>query len=306
MKKILITGAGSYLGTNVEAYLKEYSLSHEDEQYEIDTVSQRTEEWRTVDFGMYDSVFHVTGIAHADVAKASEEEKEQYYKVNCELAAETARKAQAEGVKQFIYMSSIIVYGESAPIGKKKRITKDTEPAPVNFYGDSKLRAEQSLQELQTDDFRVAIVRAPFLYGKGCKGNYVQLAKMARKLPVFPALKNERSMLYVENFCEFVRLLIEQGSGGIFYPQNREYSSTDEMVKEIVACYGKKIRLCKWMNPFVKLFAKCPGKIGALAKKAFGSMSYEQEISHVIGDYQLYDFRESIERTECSMDKSKG
>ena len=300
MKRILITGAGSYLGTNVEKYLKEYSILHENAQYQIETVSQRNNEWRNINFGMYDSVFHVTGIAHADVAKASEEEKNQYYKVNCELAVETARKAKEERVKQFIYMSSIIVYGDSASIGKQKRITKDTEPAPVNFYGDSKLQAERGLQELQTDDFRVAIVRAPFLYGKGCKGNYVQLAKMARKLPLFPALKNERSMLYVENFCEFVRLLIEQGSGGIYYPQNREYSSTDVMVKEIAACHGKKIRLCKWMNPFVKLFAKCPGKVGALAKKAFGSMSYEQEISHVIGDYQLFDFRESIERTECS------
>lgn len=294
------------MGTNVENYLKEYSILHNNTQYQTDTVSQRNDEWRKINFGMFDSVFHVTGIAHADVAKASEEEKNQYYKVNCELAVETARKAKEEGVKQFIYMSSIIVYGDSASIGKSKRITKDTEPAPVNFYGDSKLQAERGLLELQTDNFKVAIVRAPFLYGKGCKGNYVQLVKMARKLPVFPALKNERSMLYVENFCEFVRLLIEQGSGGIYYPQNGEYSSTDEMVKEIAACHGKKIHLCKWMNPFVKLAAKCPGKVGTLAKKAFGSMAYEQEISHVIGDYQLYDFRESIERTESSADKSRG
>ncbi len=298
MKRILITGAGSYLGTNVEAYLKEYGVSHDDIQYQVETVSQRSEEWKSIDFGKFDSVFHVTGIAHADVAKVTEEEKQDYYRINCDLAVETAKKAKAEGVKQFIYMSSIIVYGESAPIGNVKRITKESEPAPVNFYGDSKLQAERQLQGLQEEGFQVAIVRAPFLYGKGCKGNYVQLAKMARKLPLFPALKNERSMLYVENFCEFIRLLIEQSDGGIFYPQNKEYSSTSEMIKVIAACHGKKMRLCKWMNPFVKLSAKCPGKVGALAKKAFGSIAYEQEISHVVGNYQLYNLRESIERTE--------
>lgn len=305
MKRILITGAGSYLGTNVEAYLKEYCTLHNTAEYQVDTVSQRSDEWKALDFGKYDSVFHVTGIAHADVSKVTEEEKQQYYSVNCELAVETAKKAKAEGVRQFIYMSSIIVYGESAPIGKKKCITRDTEPAPANFYGDSKLQAEYGLGELRTDDFQVAIVRAPFLYGRGCKGNYVQLAKMARKSPVFPTLKNERSMLYVENFCEFIRLLIESERGGIFYPQNKEYSSTDEMIKVIAACHGKKIRFCRWMNPFVKLSAKCPGKIGKLAGKAFGSISYEQSISHDIGNYQIYSFQESIERTECEADKEK-
>lgn len=305
MKRILITGAGSYLGTNVEAYLNQYSRLHEKTQYQVDTVSQRGEAWKELDFSVYDSVFHVTGIAHADVAKVTEKEKEAYYLINCDLAAETARKAKDAGVKQFIYMSSIIVYGESAPIGKKKRLSKDSKPAPVNFYGDSKWQAERSLRKMQTEDFRVAIVRAPFLYGKGCKGNYVQLAKMARKLPVFPALKNERSMLYIENFCEFIRLLAESEKGGVFYPQNKEYSSTDEMVRIIAACHGKKIRLCRWLNPFVKIAAKCPGKIGALAGKAFGNISYEQSISHEIGDYQLYDFGESIKRTECGTGAKK-
>lgn len=294
------------MGTNVENYLKEYSLSQGGPQYQVDTVSQRNEEWKKVDFGKYDTIFHVTGIAHADVAKVTEAEKATYYRINCELAVETAQKAKVEGVNQFIYMSSIIVYGESASIGKKKRISKDTEPAPANFYGDSKRQAELRLQELQDNRFQVALVRSPFLYGRGCKGNYVQLAKMARKLPVFPALKNERSMLYIENFCEFIRLLTERGCGGVFYPQNREYSSTDEIVKAIADCHGKKIRLCKWMNPFVRLAAICPGKVGALAKKAFGNISYAQEISHVIGDYQLFTFRESIERTEQVNEERKG
>ena len=141
-------------------------------------------------FDGYDVVFHVAGIAHADVGKVTEEGKELYRKVNTELAIETAKKARAAGVKQFIFMSSAIVYGASSPIGKEKIITKDTKPEPENFYGESKLNAETGLLELSAGDFKVVILRPPMIYGPGCKGNYNSLRKFALKLPIFPKVKN--------------------------------------------------------------------------------------------------------------------
>lgn len=236
MKKILITGAGSYIGTSFEKYITE----NFPDEYTVDTVDMIGEEWKKFDFSNYDTVFHVAGIAHFDTGKISLEKKKLYYSVNTELTAATAEKAKDDGVKQFIFMSSAIVYGNSAPIGKSKVITSDTPVSPANCYGDSKVQAEIRLRKLEDDNFKVVILRPPMIYGKGCKGNYRLLVKIANKTPIFPYVKNERSMIYIENLCEFVRLMIKNKESGTFFPQNSEYSNTAELVKTIAAAHGKK------------------------------------------------------------------
>ncbi len=290
MKRILITGANSYIGVSFENYIK----ANFPEDYTVNTVDMIDGTWREKDFSGYDSVFHVAGLAHADVGHVSEERKVFYYKINTDLTVETAKKAKADGVKQFIFMSSAIVYGESAPIGKSKVITKDTVPTPANFYGDSKLQAENGILPLQDDNFNVVVLRPPMIYGKGSKGNYPTLSKFAKKLPVFPYVKNERSMLYVENLCEFVRLMVENREHGIFYPQNSEYSNTAELVKMIAKAQGKKIAIVKGFGWSLKIMSHMTG----LVNKAFGSMSYDMSISAYKENYRVCGLEESIERTE--------
>lgn len=290
MKKILITGANSYIGTSFERWMEQYG-----DEYTIDTIDLKDETWREKSFIGYDVCFHVAGIAHSDVGKASEETKALYYKINRDLTIETAKKAKAEGVKQFIFMSSIIVYGDSAPIGKKKVITRDTKPEPANFYGDSKLQAEQGIQVLQDDSFNVVILRPPMIYGKGSKGNYQVLVKMAKKLPLFPDIENERSMLYIDNLCEFLRLVILNEEKGIFFPQNAEYVRTSEMVELIARENGRKIFLIKVFRFFGIVFGMLPGKIGALLNKAFGNLVYEKSMSYYYkGSYQMSAMFQSL------------
>lgn len=299
MKRILITGYNSYIGTSVERYLMQYNAGLGKEEYRIDTISQRDETWETYNFSPYDAVFHVSGIAHADVGKTSEGEKALYYQVNCDLAVRTAAKAKTQGVRQFIFMSSVIVYGNSAPVGGTKHITGRTPCTPANFYGDSKLQAENGLRELEEGNFHVAILRAPFIYGKGCKGNYPLMAGLAKRLPFFPDLGNQRSMLYIENLAEFIRMLIDDGRGGLFFPQNREYTTTSQMVLLIGAVNGRRIRLWGILNPLVILLSKMPGKAGKMANKAFGSLTVDQALSKKDFDgYQIFSLEESIRRTE--------
>lgn len=290
MKKILITGANSYIGTSFEKYIEENFSS----EYGIETIDMIDGSWRDKDFSGYDSIFHVAGIAHSDNGKISAEKEKLYYAVNTDLAVETAKKAKADGVKQFIYMSSAIVYGDSAPIGKTKKITKDTPVSPANCYGDSKVQAENGLNPLNSEKFNVVILRPPMIYGKGSKGNYPLLAKIASLTPVFPYVENERSMLYIENLCEFVRLMVENEEHGTFWPQNAEYSNTSELVKMIAEAHGKKVHLIKGFGWALKIMSKVTG----LVNKAFGSLSYDIALSKYSAGYQKFSVTESIKETE--------
>lgn len=289
MKKILITGANSFIGTSFEEYLSTFG-----DKYQVDTVDMIDGNWRNMDMSGYDSVFHVAGLAHSDVGNVTDEVKSKYYAVNTDLTIETATKAKKDGVKQFVFMSSAIVYGDSAPIGKEKMITKDTSANPANFYGDSKVRAELGILPLNDDNFKVVILRPPMIYGKGSKGNYPILSKFAKKLPAFPYVKNNRSMLYVGNLVEFVRLMIENGEEGIFHPQNSEYTNTSEMVKLIAKVNNKKIVLIKGFGWAMKLMSLVTG----LVNKAFGNLTYDMSISDYKEDYRIYTLEESIRLTE--------
>lgn len=289
MKKILITGKDSYIGTQFESYLKKFG-----ESYKIDTVDMIGDGWKNVNFGGYDAVFHVAGIAHSDGGKISKEKEELYYSVNTELTKLTAQKAKADGAGQFILMSSAIVYGDSAPLGKQKMITKDTVPFPANCYGDSKLQAEKAILPLGDESFKVVILRPPMIYGRGSKGNYPILAKLALKLPIFPNVENCRSMLYIENLCEFVRLMVVNTESGIFFPQNSEYSNTSNLVELIAAAHGKKIKLVKGFSWALKLLSH----VTPLVNKAFGSLSYSRELSVYKESYDIWNLEESIKKTE--------
>ena len=289
MKKILITGAGSYIGTSFEEYMKQWP-----DKYSTDTVDMIDGSWRDKDFSAYDTVYHVAGIAHSDSGKISDERAKLYYRVNTDLTIETAKKAKAEGVRQFIFMSSAIVYGDSAPIGKKKIITKDTPVNPANCYGDSKWQADKSIRALADRNYIVTVLRPPMIYGEGSKGNYPVMAKMAQKLPLFPYVDNCRSMLYIDNLMEFVRLMVENEESGIFWPQNPQYSNTSELVMEIAKVHGKKVLLIKGFTWALKIMSHCTGMVN----KAFGNLAYDQGMSEYKVNYRLTSLNDSIKLTE--------
>ena len=285
-KKILITGANSYIGESVERWLQNSVCN-----YQIITLDMLNQGWKEHDFSKYDVVFHVAGVAHAEVGYVSDEIRNKYYKVNRDLAIEVASIAKDQGVKQFIFMSSMIIYNGC----KESFITKDTKPKAENFYGDSKLQADLKLQELNSNDFKVCIIRPPMIYGKGSKGNYPILVKLATKLPVFPIVKNRRSMLHIDNLCEFIKLMIDNEECGIFFPQNDEYTNTSCMVKMIANAKGHKIFMIPGTNWIVKLLIRVPGKVGTLANKAFGNQVYDMILSYYEkGDYRVRSLKESI------------
>lgn len=291
MKRILITGINSYLGGRFRQYMEQFP------DYATVSISMRDGSWRGEDFTGFDVVYHVAGLAHSDNGRISPEKAQKYYEINTDLTKELANKAKREGVKQFIFMSSAIVYGDSAPIGRRRRIDRSTVCTPANCYGDSKLQAELGLRRLEDKNFRVVILRPPMIYGPGCKGNYPVLSLFAQRLPVFPYVDNERSMLFVDNLMAFVKLMIDNEESGTFFPQNAEYSNTSELVRMIAEAHGKKLILVRgftWALKFLGFFT-------ALVDKAFGSLSYDMPMSEYPGgEYRLYSLEESIRITEVA------
>lgn len=289
MRKILITGAQSYVGMSFESYVNRWP-----ERYQVDTVDMRGDDWRQVSFAGYDAVFHVAGIVHMPKTKNSAQYADLYKKVNTDLVAEAARKAKSEGVKQFLFMSSASVYGLDGAMDQDVTITADTPLNPVDNYGLSKKNAEEQLLTLEDESFKVVILRPPMIYGKGCRGNYVTLSSLAKKLPVFPCVHNQRSMLYIDNLAEFVRLMIENEERGIFWPQNSEYTETGEMVRMIAQANGKKVRMVKGCGWALKLLSHVTG----LVNKAFGNLRYDAELSRYKQDYCVVSLADSIAETE--------
>lgn len=261
MKRILITGANSYIGTSFERYITE----NFPDDYIVDTVDMIDGSWREKSFAGYDSVFHVAGIAHQ---KETKKNAPSYYAINRDLAVETANKAKVDGVKQFIFLSSMSVYGMDTGV-----ITKETIPNPKSNYGKSKWQAEQMIVSLDSEDFKVCILRPPMVYGKGCKGNFQTVVKFVKKSPIFPNVRNERSMIYIDNLSSFVKLAVDKSLAGVYFPQNREYMCTMEMAYYISVAFNKRICVdyisavgVKILRLFLPAF-----------KKAFGTLIYDME-----------------------------
>ena len=288
MKKILITGAGSYVGESVRIYILSTSSD-----FQIEAVDTMGDSWKNADYSQYDVVYHVAGIAHVN---ADPKMEALYYKVNRDLTIEVARTAKTAGVKQFIFMSSQIVFHESQSL-KTEVLTASTKENPNGFYGDSKLQAELGIKPLEDEKFKVCILRPCMIYGPNAKGNFPRLAKLASKTPIFPCWHNKRSMLYIDNLAEFVKQAVLRELSGTYYPQNRELADTVEIIRFFAKAAGHKVWITRLLNPFVWMGSFVLQPIN----KMFATYYYDPEMSRMDFDYQLVSFEESLKRVAESI-----
>lgn len=290
-KKILITGENSYVGKRFSRWLSQWP-----DKYEWDFISLRDDLWRKKDFSQYATIFHVAALVHH---KENIQKEEQYYKVNTNLSVELASKAKKEGVKQFIFMSSLSVYGLDGDMKRKVIITKETKCKPQTLYGKSKLKAEELLEILSSDHFKVSLLRVPMIYGPECPGNYQQLKKISLNSPIFPCINNERSMIFIYNLCEFVKLLIENPLSGKFFPQDKEFVNTSELVQKISVLHNHRV----FSSAFIGKILNLIGNKVKFVNKGFGSLVIDKSLSnHEDLEYIVYDLNKAITLTEKNDD----
>lgn len=265
--RVMVVGSG-YIGKNFATYAATREFS-------VDMVDSR-EGWVQKDFAGYDSVIFAAGISHR---KQTVENKHLYFAVNRDLALAVAEKAKKAKVRQFVYLSSMAVYGK-----KEGEISANTKTVPRNndYYGASKLQAENALKNLQGSEFTVARIRPPMVYGENCSGKYAQLFKIANRLPIVPNNNNKRSMIYIDNLSEFLCKVIVCHAGGVFCPQNKKYGNTAELIKQIRRQHGKKTVIfgaCVLLRLFMAILPP--------VKTAYGSLYYSKDISN-LPDYNAY------------------
>ncbi|MBS6912180.1 MAG: NAD-dependent epimerase/dehydratase family protein [Prevotella sp.] len=287
VKKVMLVGIGGYIGGKFTDYInKNYP------DWQIDAVDSMNRKWADADFHGYDAVYNVSGLAHANARHGSEK---LYYEVNGQLPIDVATKAKAEGVPMFVQMSSQIVYGDMSGLGEDKVITAEIVPSEPTVYGKSKMMAERGLVALVDNSFQVALVRPPLIYSEFARDNFPRLVNFAKKMPVFPKLKNRQSMVYVDNLCELVKLIIEHNQGGVYYPQQECYIETSKIVADIAEAVGNKMWQTRLFNPALRFLSKMP--MFDFIHKAFGSIVYDMKMSnHFDGKYRVVSYEESIKR----------
>ncbi|OAI88719.1 hypothetical protein AYO36_00855 [Exiguobacterium sp. KKBO11] len=286
MKRVLVTGTNGYIGNSFKEYLSKNKID-----IELEFISVRNENWKKVDFSKYDSLLHLAGIAHVSKNKKYEQ---KYYEVNTNLSEAIAIKAKNQGVKQFILMSSIIVYG------RQKRITLESKPKPVDFYGNSKWEAEKLITSLETKDFKVAIIRPPMVYGKKSKGNFDKLKKLSKLTFIFPDIANKKSIIFIDHLCNFLEVIVSKQVRGIFLPQNKEIISTSELVKIISTRKNKKIYFVKLNKNVVKII----NNYFPFFNKIFGDLYYDKDLSIYPFSYNKYSTKETIDLIENPGEKN--
>lgn len=258
--KALITGSNGYIGSS---FINQYK-----DKYTFERFSLTTQQLENIDLQGIDVVLHCAALVHQKI----EHSYEKYYEINVEYPIKLAKLAKENGVKQFVFMSTIAVYGD-----EEKQLFENTVCNPISDYGKSKLEAEKQLLVLNDETFTVSIIRAPMVYGKGAPGNIDSLVKLVKKIPIIPfgKINNRRSFVYVGNLCHLVDIVIEQRAGGVFLASDDKSVSTTKLVELIAKELNKKVYLIK--VPFFEILLKLLKP--SFHKRLYGSLGVDNTIT---------------------------
>ena len=285
MKKLLITGSNGFVGS--------YFINKYKNKYDIKTFSFLKDNINTLDCNTIDVVFHLSALVH-QMGGASTEE---YEKVNVTQTLQLAKKAKESGVKHFIFMSTVKVYGEETT----NTYTENTLCNPEDEYGKSKLKAEKELLKFEDESFKISIIRTPIVYGYGVKANIKNLVSLVNKIPFLPfgKIENKRSMVYIGNICHLVDEIITQEKAGVFLASDDKPLSTSRLIELIAKNLDKKIYLVK--IPFFESLLKTLKP--SFHKRLYGSLEVDNTITkeklNLVNPYSVEDGIRLMIKEKC-------
>lgn len=278
MKNVIVTGEKGKLSCKVANWLKLKG------GFDVRQISLRGNDFENADFNGIECIIHIAGVTPQNAKSETD-----YEEVNYSLTKRLADKAKQSGVKQFVFISSMAVYGAEQNIcGLKGMVNRDTALLPTSEYGKSKLKAEKYLQTIQNADFLVSIIRVPSVFDKE-KTEYIDQYKyLAEKLPVIPVAftMNYKSFINSDNLCELIYLIVKRIYSGVVCPDDGKFSAFD---------------ICRFIYPN-KPKSKALGKLIELSMKNnsriidyYGAIYYSEELTNVFdGEYRIKNTFETI------------
>jgi len=261
MNNLLITGATGFIG--------QFFIQKSTTEYKIQSFSFQRENFEALNLNNTNIILHLSALVH----KMSGASESEYERVNVTQTLELAKKAKESGVKHFVFMSTVKVYGEETDV----KYTENSDCNPEDDYGKSKLKAEIELQKLENENFKVSIVRTPIVYGFGVKANIKSLINLVNKVPILPfgGIQNKRSMVYIGNLCHLLDEIIIQEKSGVFLCADDEPLSTSRLCALIAKNLDKKVYLLK--IPFFETLLKIVKP--SFHKRLFGSLEVDNTLT---------------------------
>lgn len=192
-----------------------------------------------------EAVVHLAARVH-QMDAAAEDSLRAFREINVLATMRLAEQSAKQGVKKFVYISSIKVNGEETLLDKP--FTVDDVPAPVDPYGISKYEAEEGLRRLSAKTgMEVVVIRPPLVYGPGVKANFLTMMRWLDKGIPLPlgAVHNRRSFVALDNLVDLIVTCLENPAAAneVFLVSDGEDMSTTELLSHIGRLLGKPARL---------------------------------------------------------------
>lgn len=284
MNKILVTGANGFVGSELGNILRKRDIPFvaavrkktTQSEFQIGDLTGATK-WQDALSGC-DVVIHLAARVHIMKDNASDPLR-AYRAVNVYATMNLARQAVAQGIKRFVFVSTVKVNGE---ITTDQPFTAHDLPAPIDPYAQSKFEAESQLRALsQQTGLQVVIVRPPLIYGPGVCANFLklmQLIKLGLPLP-FKGIENRRSMVALDNFVDFLSLCARhpQAAGQTFMISD----DNDLSIAALIRLLAQSMHRYPLLFPMpVQLIKSCANALGRpdVVDRLLGSL--QVDITH--------------------------
>lgn len=283
-KTLMITGSSGFIGTNfINRFKDDFNI------IPVCLIENKPED---LDYTGVDCILHLAALVH----QMNGAPEERYFEINTELTKRLAHKAKEAGLGHFVFYSTVKVFGYDGDLNNPNFILdKDFPCYPNEPYGRSKYEAENYLETLQSENFKIGIIRPPMVYGAGVKGNMLSLIKLVDKVPVLPFNYNEfkRSIVYIDNLLEITKNMIIEEKTGILIPQDTSGVSIKEIIEGIADGLGKKVFLFKFPSFIFKLLIRYKPNVmvrlyGGLQfrNNGLGTIDSKKGLKEMIGWYK--------------------
>jgi nucleoside-diphosphate-sugar epimerase len=246
-----------------------------------------------------DTAIHLAGRAHRLGDRQSNVGDYSFANIT---ATERVLAASIEsGASSFVFVSTAKVLGEHSHAPLAESAARD----PQDAYATSKAVAEQLVLDAASESLRTCVIRPPLVHGAGARANVARLVSLVRLGAVIPlpfdAVRNQRSLVSVENLSAALILCAsDTRAHGIYHVTDGEPLSTADIIREVAAGLGRKVRMSAIPVKVLEQLGRAFGFSGEVERLTGSLVLDDNRIRRSLGWKPLFCTREGLRRTAAS------